>query len=101
MVCKCAVSGGTRWLLLPPRQAIFPMQLVGVAGKDAVSVLAPRYKNYNYKRTAANFETFFLFFFLRNIIGPYFLSNGHSSLNRHIYKIDVKNKFINFLTKIV
>ena len=39
---------------------------------------------------------FFCFFFLRNIIAPYFLSNGHSSLNWHIYKIDVKNKFINF-----
>ena len=71
------------------------MQLVGVAANDAVSVLAPRYKHYNYKRMAANFEFFFVF--LRNIIAPYFLSNGHSSMNRYILKIKVKNRFINLL----
>ena len=102
MVCKSAVSAGARrggcyYLHV---EAMFHMNIGGV------SVMTPRpEKPQGTKITLTReririFKLFFCFF-LRTIIGPYFLNNGHSSLNRHIYKIDVKNKFINFLTKIV
>ena len=48
------------------------------------------------RKPFGNLKLFF-FVFLRINIGPYFWSNGHSSLNRYILKIKVKNRFINFL----
>ena len=76
------------------------MQIVGGIRKDAVTG-DPQVTKITITREWLGILKLFCFVFLRTIIGPYFLNNGHSSLNRHIYKIDVKNKFINFLTKIV